>query len=152
MVSIQKEIGIILKRMESNQDMLADRQIAVADYNQSKMRYEEQITIKQMELSEIKIMDNNFLKYMEFTVMLIEKLDLFYELAPVNIKQRIVVSIFPEKLILKDKKYRTTKTNEVIEQITRKDNTFRVRGNEKADISVGLSSVALPAGLEPATL
>jgi site-specific DNA recombinase len=136
MVSIQKEIGIILKRMESNQDMLADRQIAVADYNQSKMRYEEQITIKQMELSEIKIMDNNFLKYMEFTVMLIEKLDLFYELAPVNIKQRIVVS----------------NTNELIEQITRKDNTFRVRGNEKADISVGLSSVALPAGLEPATL
>ncbi len=61
-------------------------------------------------------------------------------------------AFFPEKLIFKDKKYRTTKTNEVIEQITRKDNTFRVKGNEKADISVGLSSVALPAGLEPATL
>ena len=70
---------------------------------------------------------------------------------PVDIKQKIFVSIFPEKLVFDTKKYRTTKTNEVISVITRKDNGFGRDGKAKVGKNADQSISAPRAGLEPAT-
>jgi site-specific DNA recombinase len=127
-------------------------QMPMEDFNDSKKRYEEQISKLQCELAEHKAIDANFMKYMDFTLQLIEKIDYFYAISPVEVKQKILVSIFPEKLIFDTKKYRTSRFNEVISVITRKDKVSRKGGNEKVGINADLSTSAPSAGLEPATL
>jgi site-specific DNA recombinase len=149
---LQEEMGKIVKRIESSQDMMADKQISIEDYKKSKERYDEQMSILQNDLSQIKIMDDNFIKYMRFTLLLIEKIDLFYDIAPLEIKRKLLVSVFPEKLTFDTREYRTTKTNEVISAITNKANILGVDEKKRADISVGSSKEGWPMGLEPTTL
>ncbi len=67
-------------------------------------------------------------------------------------KQRIVGSIFPEKLIFKDGKYRTPKMNEAVELICRKDKPFGEGKKEKQLISELLSLEVRMKGLEPPRL
>lgn len=119
------EIAKNIKRKESAQDMLADGKMAREDFNDIKKRVEDEVWRLETELLELKLMDANFMKYMNFTLQLIEKIDYFYEVSPVEIKQKILVSMFPEKLVFDTKKYRTTKMNEVISVITRKDNGLK---------------------------
>lgn len=68
-----------------------------------------------------------------------------------EVKQKLVGSIFPEKLAFSGKKYRTTRMNELLVLLTSNINGLGGLKKEKADIYTGLSNWAPPLGLEPRT-
>lgn len=88
-------------------------------------------------------------KYLKFGISIVKNLSTFYEKAHINIKHRLLGSIFPEKLIFENGVYRTNKPNNFLELFYQKTNGLE---KEKADTSVGSSTFALPVGLEPTTL
>jgi site-specific DNA recombinase len=148
---IESEILKIRDRIENIQDKLADNLIDIHEYNSIIKRFESQISDLDVELYELKITDKNFIKYIEFSLKLIERMDYFYGMASVDLKQKILVSMFPGKLIYDGKKYRTTKLNEVFAAITRKDNKDRIGEKEKVGKFTDLSTEAPQPGLEPGT-
>ena len=90
--------------------------------------------------------------YLKFSLNFSQNLCKFYQKADFVSKQQIIGSIFPESLIFIDKSYRTTKVNGAIELICTVNKAFMSMENKKASKNAGLSTLAPPAGLEPATL
>jgi len=69
----------------------------------------------------------------------------------IEIQQKILSSIFPEKLTFSEKKYRTTKMNEVIASLFNNNKGFRECEKDKSHQLGGLSTDAPRTGLEPVT-
>jgi hypothetical protein len=68
----------------------------------------------------------------------------YYSNAPLEVKQKIIGSIFPEKLLFENKTYRTSRLNEVIRLLTSNINDFEDVKKEKVDKIADLSSMAPP--------
>jgi hypothetical protein len=68
-----------------------------------------------------------------------KNLDRYYDIADTPTKQRIIGSIFDEKLVFEESKCRTTLINEVMVQICRKDRVFNGTKKEKHTFSDVLS-------------
>ncbi len=69
--------------------------------------------------------------------------------ANIEIKQKLIRSIFAEKLVFEDKKYRTSQINEVLALLTSKINHLGIPQNKKAIKKDGLLHRASPRGIEP---
>lgn len=69
-----------------------------------------------------------------------------------EVKQKVIGSIFPEKMIFDGLKVRTARINEVVAVLMLEMNGLEIDANEKAGEIPGLVKQAPPAGLEPATL
>ena len=86
---------------------------------------------------------------MSYGFSLLKDLDKYYSNASIGVKQKLIGSIFPEKLIYQDEKYRTSQINEVLSLITNNINHLGGVEKEKA-IKIDSSSYQAPAvGLEP---
>jgi len=103
------------------------------------------------ERKELEDMDSNFLEYLDYGTTIVQDIDFYYDHASLDTKQRIIGSIFPEKLVYDDKKYRTTKLNKVIRLLCDFEKDFGVYKTKKAGINTGQSKKAPPLGLEPRT-
>jgi site-specific DNA recombinase len=80
---------------------------------------------------------------------LLGDLDRYYKQAAIEVKSKIVSSIFPEKLIFTEKKYRTPKINEVLALITSNINHLGIPKKQKAAKIDSLHHMASPGGIEP---
>ena len=83
-----------------------------------KQRYKDKINSLEFKKQEFKFQDTNFMKYTNYGLSLLGDLDRYYKQAAIEVKSKIVSSMFPEKLIFEEKKYRTLKVNEVLALIT----------------------------------
>ncbi len=84
--------------------------------------------------------------------MLLQNLSGFYADSEIEVKQKIIHSIFPEKLEYFDGEYRTNRLNEVFSLIGNASKGLEIRANKKALKYQGLSSMAPPPRLERGTL
>ena len=71
-------------------------------------------------------------------------MDQFYREGTLSVKQQLVGSMFPEKLIFENKAYRTIKENPVIPLTCRPRNGFKGLKNKKTGKNTGLSARAPP--------
>ena len=83
------------------------KQIDISEYREVKARYKKKYEDLQRKKSELNSFDKNLEDYLQFGVSFFEQLDKFYKSASVEIKQKMISSIFSEKLIFNDGKYRT---------------------------------------------
>ncbi len=63
---------------------------------------------------EIADKETNLEAHMQKGLSILTQLSYYYNHAPIHLKQKIIGSIFPEKLIFNGNKYRTTKVNSFI--------------------------------------
>ena len=102
------------------------------------------------EKAQLESTDSDYVEYIGYGVEVLKKIDYSYEKADL-LKHKIIGSIYPEKLIFENKKYRTKRINSVVELITHKNSKLlghKKRLNENLIIQ---SSMVGPAGIEPAT-
>ena len=76
-------------------------------------------------------------------------LNQFYIKAHPEAKSKLISSIFPENFTYQNKIYRTTKIKEAVDLIFKLDKGLN---KNSLELNSRLSSLAPPAGLEPATL
>ncbi len=131
---------------------LLDNEIDSSEYKEIKMKLQNEEQEINFEITGFKNQKTSLEKYFNFGLPFLFDLAGNYKKADVHIKGKIVGSIFPEKLVFSENKYRTAKTNSLLELLTNNINSLGGYKKRKADISVGLSSMALPSGLEPETL
>jgi site-specific DNA recombinase len=91
-------------------------------------------------------------KYIAYGFSLIGQLPEYYDTARLEVKHKILGSIFPKKLHYSNSSFRTTPMNSVLALLLQETNEIQDLKNKKVGKNANQSIKAPPVGLEPTTL
>ena len=111
---IDEEIHKNRTRIQNAQHLLLDGEIPSKEYQGIKARLEDNNDNLIRQKMILGSGNEDFESYLKFSCSLLKNLDRAYMEANLEIKQRIIGSIFPGKLIYEKSNYRTTRVNEVV--------------------------------------
>ena len=151
-LKLNKEIASLDNNLKDLDDKLLSSDIAVEDYNRMGKNIKEKIKESREEILELELTDSPLDKHLNFGLSMMKNINYYYNNADVPTKQKIVGSIFPEKLIFDGKSYRTKKVNSFISLISSKSANWEGNKTKQATKNGSLSNMAPPLGLEPRTL
>lgn len=100
-------------------------------------------------LMELQSTDSEFMQYMSYGFSVLSNLKICYESADVELKQKLIGSIFPEKLIFANGEYRTTKDSEILRLLCISGADFGGMENKKSRINAGQFAKVARRGIEP---
>ena len=143
-----KETAKQKQRLKNAKDLMLDGEISASECREMKIEIEEKINLLNVEELKMKEGLENHDTKIDSCLEVLLALDKYYVARNTTTKQRIVGSVFPEKLIFENNKYRTPKMNEVVELICRKDKPFEDGKKEKQSISELLSLEVRMKGLQ----
>jgi site-specific DNA recombinase len=150
--AIDAEIARNQKRLQNAKQMRLDGEFDIAGYKEMKVALEETINDLIRKKATLSAPLEDYEKYIRHAVTIVRDLGTFYEgLKDLASRDLLVGSIFPEKLIFENQKYRTTRINEAVRLICL---IHKELENKKADEKNLISSSSASAdrtGLEPAT-
>ena len=149
---IDEKTKQINNKINSLQDKFLDNQICQEDYNSMRTRLHEERNEWNYKKEELSIDKSAFNQYFDFGLSFLFNVKEYYQNAELEIKQKIVGSIFPEKIIFSENKYRTTKTNELLSLLTLNINHLGEIKNGQTNNKIDLPTMAPSLGLEPRTL
>jgi site-specific DNA recombinase len=149
---LKKEIEEKRTLLEAVEDSYFSKKIDDSNFKRVSTRYKDFIRDKLTSIENLKTVNTDSLKHFNYCLSLVRDLKKHYLESESNVRQKLVGSIFPEKIIYSEKKYRTSTTNSFFSLTSYiKKESLDIK-NKKASISAGLSIKAPEAGLEPATL
>ncbi|MFC1732086.1 recombinase family protein [candidate division KSB1 bacterium] len=135
--------------IENAEDKFIKNEIDMQTYENVKKRYSKRINDMTMKIQEIDLQKSNFMRYVEYDFPLLGNLEAYYNQADVSVKQKIIGSIFPDKLLFEGEKCRTTKINSVLAILTNNINNLGEIKKGQAMKNKNLSHRASPRGVEP---
>ena len=137
------------QRMEKVENKFIDDEITKEDYDRLSKRIKGQISEIKENVDILSATDKGVKKKIDYSVSLINNLDKYMRYARVEVKCKLIGSMFPNKIQYDGKKYRTDSYNKVLELIFQE--TKQLRGyteTEKEESYDSSNSVPRP-GLEP---
>ncbi len=139
-------------RIANAQQLMLDGELAMDDYRDIKGRYESEITRLQQKNISQKEIHSHLNEHIFNVTRLLRNISQYYLSANITIKQKLIGSIFSEKLVFENNAYRTITLNKTIQLICRTGKDFK-------DIKKGLttkfdsqSNGVNRIGFEPMTL
>lgn len=131
-------------------EMLLNQDIDREAHQGMTLKLKEEIAIlrKKIELQESN--ESGFMKYCRFGIPFLSNLSGFYQTASVEIKQKLLGSIFPAKLHFREDSYRTTPLNPALAFILQKNKGLENEKTEQTLFQETLSGEMPMTGLEPA--
>jgi len=142
----ESQIESFQNRINNALDKFVDKELDRQTYDQATKRYKEKINSLEFKIKELQFQDSNFMKYTNYGLSLLGDLDRYYQQAAIEVKSKIVSSIFPENLIFEETKYRTPKVNEVLALITSNIKNLGITKKQKAAKIDSLHLMASPGG------
>ena len=118
-------------------------------YQRIKASYNQDYSRLKSQLIENKSIDKDLIHKIERAFELISNLGQFYGSADLHGKQKLLGSIFPQKLNFDGTKYRTSGPNEIIELMFLVNNDLAKLKKDKSGYKPNLSSLVLRRGVEP---
>ena len=97
------------------------------------------------------MIDEEYQKYLNFSIYLFKTLDSGYEQANFEEKRQIISVIFPEKLVFENNGFRTKRYRKILERICA---TGKGMGRNKSGLALKFvcqSTEVTPVGIEPTT-
>lgn len=147
------EIAELKNKLIKTDDLFIAGDLEKDSHKRMKNHYQSEMWALQERKRDIEGMDTSFFnQYMKWGFSLLINLPEYYQNATLEIKQKMVSSIFPEKLVFANGAYRTNRTNEVLSLLCSNDKGFSEKEIGQEVISNNLPTQAPRAGLEPATL
>ena len=123
-----RQIDSLIKIQNNKLDALLDKYtddlLTQSDYERGKKRCEEKIYSLQSQKQELELEQKDFMTTVQYSFGLLKDLSKYYKKASVEVKQKIVGSIFPKKLIYQEKNYRTAQVNQALALICGNINDF----------------------------
>ena len=95
-------------------EAFVEGQIAPDSYGRLKGKYQDQLNRLRLELESLDEMAGGFVEQLRFAVKLLSNLGLVYRKADYRGKHALLGSIFPEKLVYRDDRFRTSPESEII--------------------------------------
>ena len=148
---LREEKEHLTAKVEEADDMLMDGKLAQSDHTRITQRL-----IKRIEEAETRITlletenRGNIEPKLNYSISLIDKIEDIVRFAPMDVKIRVLGSMFPQKIEFDGKNYRTNEFNKVLDLIYHETNKLRGDENEKAEENLNSSASVPRAGVEPA--
>jgi site-specific DNA recombinase len=139
-------------RIENMGIMLADGKLSPDDFVMVKNTCQKKILELETEKAKLDFYSSNYAKYLSWDLKIVKNIDKHYVEAPLETKQLLIGSIFPEKLIFENFEYRTTKVNEVVGLLFNNTAGWGDLKDEKPGKFAELSGSVGATGFEPVTL
>ena len=139
-------------RLTSMEEKFLDDLIDAPTYHSMKQRTEIKIADLKAELKSLQTSKKDIEEYLQLGISFFNGIDRFYKNADVEIKKKIIGSMFPEKLTFLKKSYRTTFLDELASLILSKHGEFKRLKIKTPRQNDGVSTMAPLLGLEPRTL
>lgn len=143
---IAQNIGKLKQRLKNAKDLMLDGEFSAAEYRDMKIEIESEIDELNRQELNIRESHTNYDAKIDDCVDVLLNLDRYFVVKNTEVKQRIIGSMFPEKLYFKDNQYRTTKINEAVELFSLKHKGLgQKKGGKKTELSVSSLRV-VPVG------
>ena len=147
-----KDIEKQTQRLKNAKLLMLDGEVSVVEYREMKVEIEQKIeTLTHCLLESEKGLTQSAPK-INTCLELLLNLDKYYVNSEVAVKQKIIGSIFPERLTFENKIYRTAKINSVVALICRNGKASRGSKKKKRIVFDALPSEVGTTGFEPVTL
>ena len=150
---LQKELAAYTQRINRANDLYIDGDITKEERNEIIGRNQQEAE-KLKERINLLLNPNssNIKPKMKYSISLINNIDTFFKDAPVEVKIKLLSSMFPEKIEFDGKKYRTNTYNKVLDLIFKETKKLQGKENKKVEDSEESSASVPRAGIEPARL
>lgn len=132
-------------------ELLLNRDIDRESHQRMIAKLKEEIAILRRKIELEESSETGFMKYCRFGIPLLSNLSGFYREAPVEIKQKLLGSIFPAKLHFREDSYRTTPLNAALALILQKNKGLENEKTGQMLFTETLSGEMPVTGLEPAS-
>ena len=129
--------------------MMVDGEITAADYREIKGRYEPEIRQLQQALEGISQLAQKLNSHITAAIDLLRNLRLYYIAAALPVKQKLIGSMFPEKLVFEKKNYRTIKLHPTVALICRPGAGFEEKRKGLTSKNRSQPYPVSPIGFEP---
>ena len=149
--NIKIQIKEMEKKKEKAQDLLLNNSINGIQYKEISDRFEQNILDLDWEGHKLRESNKNQADQISFGLNLLNNLITHYKESNIELKNKLIGSIFPTKLFYFQKYYRTANPSIIEKIVTLKNKDLESEENEKAIENDGSSIRAPVAGLEPAT-
>lgn len=147
--SIEEKISSVRKLIEKVDEKYISDNLDSESYKRLINKYKSEIAELQNQISRENISDVN-VKEIEKGFGLLTNLKKFYEGAPTELKQKLISSIFPEKLIFQNKTYRTTRESEILRLLFNAGAVSEPSLKNENRKNLNSSGRVARAGIEPA--
>jgi len=124
------------------EDRFFQNQIDFDTYQKAKERYQEEKLDLEKKLETLETSAKQFFDHLTRTLSLIENLDSFYIKASLENKKKLLMILFPEKLIFENGQYRTSPDNIFISVMITQLRSYEEGKLKKTDVSASLSRLA----------
>ena len=136
---IQKEIGRQNQRVKNAKDLMLDGDLTANEYKEMKVEIEVQLNKLGLEEDRFREGIENYNQVIDDSVEVLKTLGGYYKSKGTATKQRIVSSVFPEKLTFENNEYRTPKINRAVLLLCRVSSLSNGTKKEKHTVSDMLS-------------
>jgi len=149
--NLKEQIVTQEQRIQNLQDLFVDGKLSHTEYTNLSKKYEGLKSGLVLELSNIEERDELLLKKLEASIQKVSNLGNIYQNSDVEVKAKLLGSIFPEKFSFDGIKCRTPRINELLRQTLNIDKGFK--GTKKRQLSkkLELSCVVELEGFEPSS-
>ena len=130
--SIKSQIAAKRKQIEEVEDLMITDRTNAERYARILSRYENEVCELENKVDMLETLNRKDIKpKLHYAIMLINNLVMYVKDAPVEVKIKLIGSIFPEKVIFDGKQHRTKKLNSVLELIYNETNELRGQDKKK---------------------
>ena len=150
MKRVKSEIESLDTKKSKLLEKLLEEVISEDVYKKHNGSIDKELTEKRNELSNLKDYEKDLSEYINYGLKLIQNLERFFEQSDVHIKNKLMSSIFEEKIEFDGVKYRTPIFKDGFRFIYSKINELEGVKNKKGDNLSNVSRLVQKAGLEPA--
>ena len=146
---LEEQMNTYEKRKKKLTDDYLDERIDVDTYSELKQSVDDDMCRLRIQIEGVRTaIRTNLHPMLEYSISLINNIQLFFEDSPVEVKQRLLCSLFPEKVEFDGKTFRTTKYNAVLDLIYNETKQLR---HQKKDAPYDASVSVAGVGIEPTT-
>ena len=149
--AVNRELVKLNQRSSNARVLMLDGEISASEYKEIKIEIEDRIANLTRELTKLSSNILNLDDKINNSVQLLSNLQNFYSQRDTATKQRIIGSIFPEKLVYENSEVRTAKMNQVISLIFNDSKGFKDQKKGQTIKKNSLSFGVVPLGIEPST-
>lgn len=152
MQKINHQVTLLEGKLLKIDEMYFHGELEADSYKRLKGKASEDLNQAHGEVMRLMAMDTNFMKYCGYGMTLLTHLDVYYAEGSLDVKRKLIGSIFPEKLVFESGSYRTMQVNPAVELMRQFQRDLRVKGARQIPLLEKMSGNVPRIGLEPTHL
>ncbi len=147
--AIQADIDKTKQRIQNAQALMLDGELTAEEYRDIRNSHQPQLALLEQKKIALLSSDNDYQRYLDEGIPMLQNIAKAYTEATIVEKQRLIGSMFSEKLIFSKNQYRTTTPNPLLKLISTTEADFDMSKKEKGRNISDLSSWVPRNGFEP---